>query len=577
MAILALSRDDSVTNDGHVYVQPNSTSEFTELTGTPFAPPAIQGARTRPVILKYKNRTYVYGMFSTPIMLTETQKLNVQGIPAPPTAADVVLGSSSGGSTGEAICYLTFLEKDAGKVIHESNPSTPSETISLNGEGRSWQNIPTSSVNPRVTHVRGYVSMDGSLPGMAWERQLGVTSVVDNTLTSLLGQRLPLFEGTDNEFDTDVYARCIPPNGRYAEVYHDSVWVSGDTNFPTRVYFSRLFEPESFNTVIKERGWLETLDGETVTGLKRWGDLLFIGCLRALYVVQGFSAGDYQMVKVQNYYGCISHHSMQLVGPNSDLWCAGQEGVWMYNGSFHDLMEADLRDVWRDGYRAEPLRYEDCFAAEDRFYRTYQLVIPQTDDSTFKWIGYWNPLLQGQKEPWWSNDIKARKDNAIGSLITSNNDHYGELLTGSCDGFIRKENVLDDPDDDGDSYQKALTIFTKHFFFGDQGGDSAHGRDYAALDIFLKNESTSVNISAYAGDESAQEAASPQWGPKTISAGAVTLPRPRVPRTSLSFNGLAEINGKGISLKFTATAPTYVSFRGFTIYHKPGEQERPFS
>jgi hypothetical protein len=326
---------------------------------------------------------------------------------------------------------------------------------------------------------------------------------------------------------------------------------------------------------VKERGWLETLDGESVTGLKRWGDLLFVGCLRALYVIQGFSAGDYQMVKVQNYYGCISHHSMVLVGPNSDLWCASQEGVWMYNGSFHDLMEEDLRNEWRDSYRANALRFEDCFAAEDRFFQTYQLVIPQEDSSTFKWIGFWNPLLKGGSSPWWTNDIRARKDNAIGSLITGNSDHYGELLTGSCDGFIRKENVLNDPDDDGDSYQKAITLQTKHFFFGDQGGDDAHGRNFPALDIFLKNESTSVTLAAYAGDESAQEATTPQWT-RPIPAGAITLPQPKVPRTSLSFNGLTGINGKGITLKFSATAPLDVRFRGFAIYHMMGEQERPF-
>ena len=178
--------------------------------------------------------------------------------------------------------------------------------------------------------------------------------------------------------------------------------------------------------------------------------------------------------------------------------------------------------------------------------------------------------------PWWVNDIRARKDNAIGSLIITDDDHYGELLTGSCDGFIRKENVQDDPDDDGDAYQKAISLQTKHFLFGDQGGDDAHGRNYPALDIFLKNESTSVTLSALAGDDSAQDSPSPQWT-RTIPAGAVSSPRAKVSRTSLSFNGLTEINGKGITLLFSAVAPVNVRLRGFQIYHSQGEQERLFS
>jgi len=577
MALLALSRDDAVQNDGHIYYKANEATDFTELNDATAAKPAnLQGKRVRPILLRYRGRVYMFGFFSTPAMVTEARKVNIMGIPAPPAAPTLAVGTSSGGSTGLAIAYLTFVEKDAGKVIHESNPSQPSATISLNGQGRAWTVLPTSSINPRVTHIRGYVSMDGALPAFAWERQIGVTSVNENVLTGQLGERLPLFEGPDNQFDVDPFARGVPPNGRYAEVYHDSMWISGDFDFPTRIYFSRLFEPESFNTTIKERGWLETLDGEAVTGLKRWGDLLFVGCLRAMYVIQGFSAGDYQIVKVQNYYGCISNASMQLVGPDSDLWGAGQEGVWMYNGSFHDLMEEDLRGEWRDDYRANQINYEDCFAAEDRFSRTYQLVIPQDDESTFKWVGHWVPVTMRGAAPWWVHDIRTRQDNAIGSLIISNDDHYGELLTGSCDGFIRKENVQDDPDDDGDSYQKALTLQTKHFFFGDQGGDDAHGRNFPALDVFLQNESTSVTLSAKAGDDSAQVSTTPQWS-RTISAGAVSTPRAKVARTSLSFNGLSEINGKGITLRFTATAPLNVRLRGFAIYHTQGEQERLFS
>jgi hypothetical protein len=292
-------------------------------------------------------------------------------------------------------------------------------------------------------------------------------------------------------------------------------------------------------------------------------------------MIQGFDNGDYQMVKISNYYGVISHHSMVRVGPDADLWAAGQEGAWMFNGSFHDLMEDDLRDYWRDAYRADPLNYEDAFAAEDRFTRTYHLVVPQADNTTFKYVGHWFPVVRGGP-PWWVFDRRNRQDSALGTLVSGNSDHFGELVSGSCDGFMRKENVAADTNDDSDTYAKALTITTKHYFFGDQGGDAAHGRNYNGLDIFLKNESTAVTVAAYGGDDTANAAASPQWS-KTIPAAAVTTPRPRVARTSEHFEGLAEINGKGLTLKFTASAPTNVALRGFSIYHSPGHQERPFS
>lgn len=572
MAIIAVTRIEGTPDSGNIYYQQNTAEEFTQQT----TPPGVTGARTRPILLKYQSRVYIYGMFSTPMVITETRRNWSQGIPPPPAAPGLATGSSSGGSSGFAIGYITFLEKDAGKVIHESNPSTPTDTIELHGEGRVWSGLPTTALNPRVTHIRGYVSMDGSLPAKAWERQIGVTSVSENVPTLFLGERLPVIIGLDSELDLDPYARCVPPNCRFAEVYHDAMWLAGDNDHPTRVYYSKLFEPESFNTVDRDRGWFETLDGERVTGLKRWGDILLVGCLRACYAIQGFSSGDYQMIKLSNYYGVVSHHSMVLVGPDSDLWAAGQEGVWMYNGSFHDLMEDDLRNYWRDDYMTNPLFYEDSFAAEDRYERTYQLVIPQENSTTFKYIGHWLPVVKGGQPPWWVWDRRNRKDSAIGSIVPADDNHFGELLTGSCDGFIRKENIQSNADDDGDTYGKAMTVTTKHFFFGDQSGDFAHGRNYTDFDVFLRNPTVAVTISAYAGDDSANQASEAQWS-QVVPASAVTTPRAKVALTSSHIGPVAEINGKGITLKFTASSPTGVGLRGFSIYFTLGDQERPFS
>lgn len=570
MSVLATSRDETIQNDGHVYIQPSVGLEFVEKT----LPTGVVGVRVRPTLLKYQERVYILGQFSTPLVVTETQQVWSMGIPAPSSAAVMALGAGSGGSVGEAIGYLTFVEFDSGVLVHESNPSEASATVMLNGEGRSWTSIPTVSVNQRVTHVRGYVSMDGSLPGLAWERDLGVTTVTENVPTSQLGERLPVIVSSDGELDLDISARGVPPNGSIGEFYHDALWISGDYNFPTRIYYSKLFEPESFDTVDKDRGWFETLDGESVTGLQRWGDLLIVGCLRAAYAIQGFDSGDYQMIKLTNSYGVISHHSMRRTGPNADLWAAGQEGPWMYNGAFHDLFENDLRDYWRNDYENNTTAYEDSLASEDKFFRTYQLLIPFPNSTTFKYVCHWLPVIKAGNPPWVVFDQRNRVDTGIGQVIIADDDHFTKLLSGSDDGFIRQENYLTDASDDNDAALKALTITTKHFFFRDQAGDDAHGRSYEDLDVFIKNESTAVTVSAYAGDDSANQASSPQWS-RVIPIGAVSLPQVKVPKTSTHFSNISECNGKGITLKFTANSPVNVGLRGYAIYYVLGHQERP--
>jgi hypothetical protein len=314
--------------------------------------------------------------------------------------------------------------------------------------------------------------------------------------------------------------------------------------------------------------------------LRRWNDLLIVTCLRAVYAIQGFSANDIQIIKLTDFYGCVSNATLLRVGPNGDLWGAGQEGVWMYNGTFHDFMDDDLRDYWAAMYSANAATFQQsCFAAEDRKMRVYKIQTPKLSDqpagiTSFKWIGHWDPTLEGGV-PWWTFDGRARSDSVMGNLLSEDDSTFLDSYTGSCDGIIRKENVDADADDDGDDYAKAWTVLGKHYFFGDQCGDDSHGHTYTDLDVFLKNENTQVTVGMYGGDDTAAGAYAPQWS-QVIPVGAVAAPRPKVARTSMHLEP-NRINGKGVSVKFTATSPVDVRLRGYAIYFKDGQQERPFT
>lgn len=576
-------------SNAHLYTSYNSTTQAgsvyqRNLSATTATSVLSQNSfDIRPVMFQFRKRTYVVGQFARLLVYTEYGQLVEGGIIAPNSPPTLAAGTGSSGSLGEAIGYLTFAHKQGTKILQESNPSGPSDTFTLQGNGRTWTDIPATAPDDRVTHVRGYVSVDGAIPRLAWERQIGVTTVVENVLTAALGENLPVNPGLDGEADLDVYARGVPPYCQFAEMYHNSAYYAGDPLHPERIYKSKIDEPESVNSVqsidFSPSGFLVTPDGEAVTGLKRWNDLLLVTCLRAVYAVQGFDSGDLQIVKISNFYGCVSNASLKNVGPEADVYGAGQEGVWRYNGTFHDLMEKSLRDYWMATYRLNPDAYQhDCFGAEDRTTRTYILQTPLPSDApggvaSFKWVGHWEPVLSGD-DPWWVFDMRGRTDSVMGMLLASNGSTFLEPHTGSCDGIIRRENVASDADDDGDTFAKQMTILTKHYFFGEQDGDTAHGRDFTDFDFFVKNEQTALTASAYAGDDTASGALSAQWT-TTIPAGAISLPKARVARTSIHFGPITEINGKGLCLKLTASSPLSVGFRGFSIYHKVGQQERP--
>lgn len=569
MRIATVRNASTSTTDGKLYFAPGLTGSFANQT----LPTNLTGNGIRPSRIIYKNRWYCAGFFSTPVVVTEGRQSCIAGLPAPQGPPTLAVGTGAAGSEGEAIGYLTFVHKFNDRTVHMGNPSAPSQTLTLTGTGRTWTNIPTTCINPRATHVRGYLSVDGAIPKFCWERQLGVSTVTENVLTNQLGEELPTKIGEDGAPVFDANARGIPPVGPFVEVYNNAAWWTS-YDFPTRVYPSKLFEPESVNTNEGDETWLETLDGEPITGLKHWGDLLIVACARSMYAIQGFSNNDYRMFKISNFYGCISNFSMVTLGPNADLVFASQEGVVMYNGAFREVMEDALRNYWKDDYRANPANYEASFAAEDRYGRGYKILIPQADTTSFYYFGCYDFLNRTGRYEWvW--DRRNRQDNALGPLISGGN-LYGDLYTGSCDGHIRKENVLDNGDDDGDTYGKAMTIAHKHVWYqGSQSGDDAHGGRVTDMDAYLKNQSTAVTLAIFGGDDTAYSAASPQWS-IVVPAAAVTTPNTLVARTS-AHQTPNTVGGKGFTVRVTATSPVRVEWRGYGLNMTKGGQEQPVS
>lgn len=64
--------------------------------------------------------------------------------------------------------------------------------------------------------------------------------------------------------------------------------------------------------------------GDTITGLKRFRDILYIFCASSIFSLSGTSSADYALDAVTNQLGCISHDSILEVG--GDLIFLAQDG-----------------------------------------------------------------------------------------------------------------------------------------------------------------------------------------------------------------------------------------------------------
>jgi hypothetical protein len=145
----------------------------------------------------------------------------------------------------------------------------------------------------------------------------------------------------------------------------------------------------------------------------------------------------------------------------------------------------------------------------------------------------------------------------------------GLLYTGSTDGYIRRESVMTDTDDDNDDDDKTLLIQTRHEM-PDQGGNEQTGFHWPELGIFARSQDVGYTLQVWGGEEYASEAASPHYS-TSVSAGAASG---FVSKNRWHFKP-PSLQGQGVTLRLTWTAPTNVSFRGYELVHTEGVQPRP--
>ncbi len=358
-------------------------------------------------------------------------------------------------------------------------------------------------------------------------------------------------------------------------MYHDRAWYAGNPTFPDRVYFSEIGEPES----VGAESFVFTRDGEAVTGIKRVRDYLVIFCKRSTYTLQGFTESDFNVQKASPNIGCISYGS--IVNIDDRLWFASEHGVYLFDGSFKLLMK-NLKNYWRDAYltsSATLANYEDSVGGDDRYRRIYKLLVVQPEDPfSFYYCGHYadfEPEYEGSKnQPDWTFDIRGRKDSAVG-LLAAPGSLRDEFYTGSCDGYVRKENVQSNADDDDDSYGKALIIRTGHFLYNDPGGGRNHGKVLTDLDVYVESESTDWTLNVFGGDEEASQAETPMFTATRVASALTDGDgNTYLPQAVHHFRPTG-VAGRGFTHEITAVGPQGVEYRGLGGAWKVGVATRP--
>jgi hypothetical protein len=569
----------------------------------------------RPVFENFRGDIYLGGPYTRVLVRHATDRSwLLAGIKPPQDAVVVQPGTGSGGSSGDCLAYITFLHKEGNRVLVESNPSNIVDVGTLSGEGRDWSNIQNTFAELRVTHVRGYVSMNGAAYRMAWEAPYGVTAVSENVRTSRLSLQGP------NDFNND-----IPPIGiRYIHPWAQRMWYANNAEFPYRLWYSKPGYPQYVGSSF----FLDTLEREPITGLWRGRNELVVFCQDNSYLVRQFGQGanDFVMERLDSNVGCVSHHTIKEI--HNRLWFAARDGIWIYDGSFRYVLD-DMRPKYESDYCKDKASFESSFSVYDKLNKVYMLfrtpTLQEGEDPpewepktglyprTIIYVGYigeFEPSMNGQElQPDWSFDFRGRQDSSslyAGSV--NGGQENNELYVASCDGKIRRqikpceleqarEQALEEPpfvptwwggDDDEDSLQKKLIIRHPHLLFQQPGDDIQSGKRLDQVWSHMESEITDWTFYAMGGDEDAWDSVRPDndrhFWKADHAASADVQTRTNDDGSVYSYEYCAkavhfmlpeQVAGRGFTFEVQALEPVGMKYRGVGGMWSPGPAHRP--
>lgn len=531
-------------------------------------------------IVSDNRRSYILGAFSSPICLDETGRATTMGLLAPAEAPGLV-GSSVGNVDGACVAQYAYRYKNGSRIICESNLSQPI-AVTFANEMASWSGL-LPSPDPKANFLVTYRAMDGALPRESAERPIGTSSFIENRAELALGAVPPVTPAGDDIANN----RGVPPWGMFAESFHRRLWIGGDPRYPDRVWYSEVNEYEAFGA----RSYIETLEHEPVTGIKKVGSVLIVTCRRCCYIIRGYTNADFTIYKLDPLVGCVSHFSIVSIY-NILVW-ASEEGMVACDGGKPKYIMEDLRQYWREEFEADPTPFQNSLGAWDPKEEVYKLLTPRLTDGTDpdSPVSDTNPPVSPRSVYYccdmgdeglyhWFLDKRDRIDSTMGVMSD------GRLVTGSSDGFVRLENQYADADDDGDTYLKKLKIRTGLYLFNDPGGSSQDGKKFGPCWIYMTSETTAWTLHFLAGDEEAWSQLPPDDVlafkkfavaasalTQTVTIGATSYTQVAIPKSVHNFE--FELDGRGLCIYVEASSPLDMRWLGAGGQYQPGVAPRP--
>ena len=278
---------------------------------------------------------------STPQKSTDLVTWSRLGI-APSTVGSTLAVESTASDMSTSEFAFVFTYKDRGTTF-ESDPTTAVSTITLTSTGNGVKvNVPNSTdaqVEAIVIYGRNKTAGETVFRrASSFAQSAGVSSTqVINSSAWSANDEAPSTHG-------------VPPLLSFGVTWKNRWWARS-AEFPTRLYFTEIFQPQGWPALYYID--LPFENGEEITALRPQGDTLLCLGQSQVFLVIGQTSLDFEVrPSLGSQGGALGHRATALI--EAGVVHAAAEGVFIFDGAQDRLLSHDLTPGWRDMIENSP-------------------------------------------------------------------------------------------------------------------------------------------------------------------------------------------------------------------------------
>ena len=276
---------------------------------------------------QYSNEVYLACNNGHPPVVYDGVTVRQVGITAPNIASSSQTGVAGGSFVPGDVHHIYVTYRNASTGV-ESNPG-PEEalTIGVGDDAITQVDLPISS-DPQVNQRRIWITAaNGGAGSTAFLSATVDDNVTTSYTTAILAPGLaPALTPGSGYLDN-----AEAPQGGIIRVFKDRLWVGGNAEFPTKVFYSKPGQLTSFYPAVQFED-VDADSGDPVIGLKELRDQLiaYLRDGRVAISPTGDVVAPFALYRLNQDVGAVNHHSI-LVYENRHLFL-GERDIWIWSG-----------------------------------------------------------------------------------------------------------------------------------------------------------------------------------------------------------------------------------------------------